>query len=61
LGLVVDEVIGQQQTVIKTLSRVYQNIEEVSGATILGDGSIALILDTARLEQLVSMKRQAAA
>ncbi|MFW6401262.1 MAG: chemotaxis protein CheA [Desulfohalobiaceae bacterium] len=61
LGLVVDEVIGQQQTVIKTLSRVYQNIEEVSGATILGDGSIALILDTAKLEQLVSMKRQAAA
>ncbi len=59
LGLVVDEVIGQQQTVIKTLSRVYQNIEEVSGATIMGDGSIALILDTVRLEYLVSRDRQA--
>ncbi|MGM0424844.1 MAG: chemotaxis protein CheW [Thermodesulfobacteriota bacterium] len=61
LGLVVDEVIGQQQTVIKTLSRIYQNIEEVSGATILGDGSIALILDAGKLEDLVSKRKNALA
>jgi two-component system chemotaxis sensor kinase CheA len=61
LGLVVDEVIGQQQTVIKTLSRIYQNIEEVSGATILGDGSIALILDADKLEDLVSKRQHALA
>ncbi len=45
VGLVVDEVIGLQQTVIKNLGDAYKNIQGVSGATIQGDGSIALILD----------------
>ena len=54
MGLVVDEVLGQQQTVIKNLSRVYQHIREVSGATILGDGSIALILDVSRLGEMAA-------
>lgn len=48
-GFVVDEVVGDYQTVIKSLGFVYRNIEGVSGATILGDGSIALILDIAKL------------
>ncbi len=49
IGFVVDRVIGEHQTVIKSLGRVYRNVEGVSGATILGDGSVALILDVNRL------------
>ena len=45
IGFVVDSVVGEHQTVIKPLGRFYQNIEGISGATILGDGSVALILD----------------
>ena len=53
-GFSVDQVIGQHQTVIKTLSRVYGNVEGISGATILGDGTVALILD---VNQLVRVER----
>jgi len=49
IGLVVDNVIGEHQTVIKTLGRAYRDVEGVSGATILGDGTVALIMDVARL------------
>ncbi|WP_419787737.1 chemotaxis protein CheW [Pseudodesulfovibrio sp.] len=45
IGIVVDTVIGEHQTVIKSLGRVYKDVEGLSGATIKGDGSIALILD----------------
>ncbi len=45
VGLAVDEVIGQQQTVIKNLGRVYRDVRGISGATIKGDGGIALIID----------------
>ncbi len=48
-GFVVDEVIGQQQTVIKSLGRAYRGLVGISGATILGDGDVALILDPAGL------------
>ena len=49
IGLVVDQIIGNYQTVIKQLSKLHSNIKSFSGATILGDGSVALILDTADL------------
>ena len=49
VGFAVDSVIGEHQTVIKSLSRVYKNVRGVSGATILGNGSVALILDMPRL------------
>ncbi|MBJ6987749.1 chemotaxis protein CheA [Devosia sp. MC521] len=49
VGLVVDQIIGNNQTVIKQLSRLHSGIRTFSGATILGDGSVALILDTAHL------------
>lgn len=49
LGLVVDRVIGSHQTVIQSLGRFYRHVEIVSGATIMGDGRVALILDVARL------------
>jgi two-component system, chemotaxis family, sensor kinase CheA len=44
-GMFVDDLIGQQQVVIKSLETNYRRVEGVSGATILGDGSIALIVD----------------
>lgn len=52
MGFVVDRVIGQHQTVIKSLGRVYKDVEGISGATILGDGSIALMLDVNQLSQM---------
>jgi two-component system chemotaxis sensor kinase CheA len=48
-GLVVDEVLGNHQTVIKNLGRLYRDVPMVSGATILGNGTVALILDPHRL------------
>ncbi|MCP4112132.1 MAG: chemotaxis protein CheA [Desulfobacteraceae bacterium] len=48
-GFGVDRVIGQHQTVIKTLGRFYDKVKGVSGATILGDGTVALILDVHQL------------
>ncbi len=44
-GLVIDELIGQQEIVIKSLGRYIKQCKFISGATILGDGEIALILD----------------
>jgi len=49
VGFVVDSVIGEHQTVIKTLGRIYRDAEGISGATILGDGTVALVLDVNRL------------
>ncbi|WP_432471784.1 chemotaxis protein CheW [Amphritea sp. HPY] len=48
-GLIVDELYGQQQVVIKSLEVNFKRIEGLTGATILGDGSVALILDIAGL------------
>ena len=45
VGLLVDELLGQQQVVIKSLETNFRQIEGISGATILGDGTIALIID----------------
>ncbi len=49
IGLVVDRVVGQHQTVIKGLSKMYEGVCNLSGSTILGDGSVALILDVPEL------------
>ncbi len=49
IALMVDELLGQQQVVIKNLEANYKKVPNVSGATILGDGSVALILDTSSL------------
>jgi two-component system chemotaxis sensor kinase CheA len=49
VGFVVDHVIGSHQTVIKSLGRLYREVAGLSGATILGDGTVALILDVPRL------------
>jgi two-component system chemotaxis sensor kinase CheA len=50
-GLVVDQVLGDCQTVIRNLGRLYRHVQVVSGATILGNGVVALILDPQRLVQ----------
>ena len=53
VGFVVDEVVDEHQTVIKSLGKAYQHVEGISGATILGDGTLALIVDAAKLLQIV--------
>lgn len=49
VGIVVDELLGQQQVVIKSLEKNYQKVDSISGATILGDGTVALIVDISGL------------
>lgn len=51
VGLIIDDVLGQQQVVIKPLEKNYRNIEGISGATIMNDGSVALILDPANINE----------
>jgi two-component system chemotaxis sensor kinase CheA len=49
VGFVVDHIVGGHQTVVKNLGSMYAGVEGISGATILGDGNVALILDVPRL------------
>ena len=51
IGLVVDELIDQQQVVIKSLGEKFANLQGVSGAAILGDGRVGLILDPSGIEE----------
>ncbi|HTH77403.1 MAG TPA: chemotaxis protein CheA [Ramlibacter sp.] len=48
-ALVVDEVVGQQQVVVKSLEANFRKVPGLSGATVMGDGSVALILDVAHI------------
>ena len=54
----VDFVVGEHQTVIKPLGVLYQDVKGISGATILGDGSVALILSPADLEKMAEISEQ---
>ncbi|WP_196158016.1 chemotaxis protein CheA [Reinekea sp. G2M2-21] len=56
IGLHVDDLLAQQQVVIKSLDTNYKRIEGLSGATILGDGTVALIVDIAGLLNIVGDK-----
>ncbi|MFD2405362.1 chemotaxis protein CheW [Azorhizophilus paspali] len=58
-ALLVDELVGQQQVVVKNLETNYRKVPGVSAATILGDGSVSLILDITDLQRL--NRRQSAA
>ncbi|MBM3604978.1 MAG: chemotaxis protein CheA, partial [Alphaproteobacteria bacterium] len=63
-GVVVDQVIGQHQTVIKPLSPLHRAVPGLAGATILGDGSVALILDIpglSRAQPALPLQRTAGA
>ncbi|MCD8491391.1 MAG: chemotaxis protein CheW, partial [Geovibrio sp.] len=49
VGFVTDAVIGDHQTVIKSLGKIFKEVHGVSGASILGDGSVALIIDAVKI------------
>jgi two-component system chemotaxis sensor kinase CheA len=51
-ALLVDELVGQQQVVVKSLEANFRRVPGLSGATVMGDGSVALILDVAHLVRL---------
>lgn len=57
VALLVDELIGQRQVVLKSLEANFRRVDGVSGATILGDGKVALILDVSGLLELSSPGR----
>jgi two-component system chemotaxis sensor kinase CheA len=61
LGLVVDRLLGEFQTVIKPLSRMFAHVKGISGSSILGNGSVALILDVPALAALQTSFRPPAA
>ncbi|WKA29835.1 chemotaxis protein CheA [Bradyrhizobium roseum] len=52
IGIVVDELLGQQQVVVKSLEANYDAVDGISGATILGNGRVALILDVTHLREI---------
>lgn len=56
VGFVVDKVIGEHQTVIKTMGKMYRNVDAVSGATILGNGSVALIVDIPKVVESAELQ-----
>jgi len=60
-ALLVDQLIGQHQVVVKNLESNYRKVPGISAATILGDGSVALIIDVSALQALNRNKRQAGA
>ncbi len=59
LALIVDELLGQQQVVIKNLEANFRKVPGVAGATILGDGCVALILDICGIASLHMERKQA--
>lgn len=59
-GLIVDELLGEHQTVIKPLSGIFSHLKGLSGSTILGNGQVALILDVPGLIPQVSSREQEA-
>ena len=54
IGLTVDEVLGEEDVVIKSMAENYQNVAGIAGASILGDGRVSLILDTSALIDMSS-------
>jgi two-component system, chemotaxis family, sensor kinase CheA len=57
-GLIVDELLGEHQTVIKPLSGIFAHLKGLSGSTILGSGQVALILDVPALISQISFREQ---
>jgi two-component system chemotaxis sensor kinase CheA len=61
VALLVDDLLGQHQVVIKSLESNYRKLPGISGATIMGNGKVALILDVAALVLTPSMQNRLAA
>ena len=59
VALVVDDIIGQQQVVIKSLEENFERVEGIAGGTILGDGNVALIVDVQGLKATIVHKNAA--
>ncbi|MFH1672546.1 MAG: chemotaxis protein CheA [Pseudomonadota bacterium] len=59
VGVVIDEIVGEKQAVIKSLGKVFHGTEGISGATIMGDGAVALILDVAQLVRTACRHKEA--
>ena len=59
VALIVDDIIGQQQVVIKSLEENFERVEGIAGGTILGDGNVALIVDVQGLKSTVVHKNAA--
>jgi two-component system chemotaxis sensor kinase CheA len=57
-GLIVDQLLGEHQTVIKPLSGIFSHLKGLSGSTILGSGQVALILDVPALISQISLREQ---
>jgi len=60
VAVIVDDIIGQQQVVIKSLEENFQSIEGIAGGTILGDGNVALIVDVQGLKSATMAHKSAA-
>lgn len=58
VALVVDDLLGQQQVVIKSMESNYKKVDGISGATILGDGTVSLILDITDLIHMAGVRQQ---
>jgi two-component system, chemotaxis family, sensor kinase CheA len=56
-GILVDDVLGQSQVVIKSLEENYQKVDAVMGATIMGDGRVALIMDVVELHRIATRRQ----
>jgi two-component system, chemotaxis family, sensor kinase CheA len=59
VALIVDDIIGQQQVVIKSLEENFERVEGIAGGTILGDGNVALIVDVQSLKTAIIHKNAA--
>lgn len=60
IGIVVDDLLGQQQVVIKSLEQNYKKVPGISGATILGDGTVALIIDISSIDKNIKPMKKSA-
>jgi two-component system chemotaxis sensor kinase CheA len=59
VALIVDDIIGQQQVVIKSLEENFERVDGIAGGTILGDGNVALIVDVQGLKANIVHKNAA--
>ncbi len=58
IGISVDSIIGEYQAVLKPLGKLYRSVQIISGATILGDGSVALVMDTNQMIKQLSIQHK---